>query len=129
MNAIERALNRHPDLRFGQALFNLDIYGFVCPENPAKADFRVRDIHADKDSTIIERINKRNEWHELQRKIITALEKPELKEIESMTVNERLFISGLLDDFDKYRESDKDFAEFILEKLKVDRIAIKKILK
>jgi hypothetical protein len=91
LNAIEEALNRDPELRFGQALFNLDIYGFTNPDNPAEADYKVRDIHADKNSAIIERINKRKEWFELQSKIITALEKPELNGIGGMTVNERLF--------------------------------------
>jgi hypothetical protein len=68
LNAIEAELNRDPELRFGQALFNLDIYGFVNPANPAKADYRVRDIHGDKDAAIIERINRRNEWRKLQEK-------------------------------------------------------------
>lgn len=129
MNAIEAALNRNPELRFGQALFNLDIYGFVNSDNPAEDDYRVRDIHGDKDSAIIERINTRNEWIELQRKIITALEKPELKEMGGMTVNDRLFVSGLMDDFDKYKNSNKKFAQSILEQLKVDRPSIEEILK
>ena len=129
LNAIEEALNRNPELRFGQALFNLDINGFVNPDNPADADYKVRDIHSDKDSAIIERINSRREWMELQGKIMTALEKPELKEIEGMTVNERLFVSGLIVDFDKYKETNKRFAQFILSRLKVDRSSIDEILK
>ena len=129
LNAIEEALNRDPELRFGQALFNLDIYGFINPDNPDEADYKVRDIHADKDSTIIERINKRKEWFQLQSKIMIALEKPELNGIGGMTVNERLFVSGLIEDFDKYKKSDKKFARFILEKLKVDRNSIEEILK
>lgn len=46
-----------------------------------------------------------------------------------MSVNERLFVSGLMDDFDKYKISDKQFAQFILERLKVDRESIDNILK
>lgn len=129
LNAIEEALNRDPELRFGQALFNLDICGFINTDNPTEADYKVRDIHADKDSAIIERINKRKEWFKLQSKIIKALEKPELHGIGGMTVNERLFVSGLLQDFDKYKKSNKKFARFILEKLKVDHGSIDEILK
>lgn len=129
LNAIEEALKRDPDLRFGQALLNLDIYGFMNPENPAGSDYKVRDIHADKDSEIIERINKRNEWLELQSKLHLALEKPELKDIGSMTVNERLPVYGLLEDFDKYKKSNKKFARFILQRLDVDPGMIEEILK
>lgn len=58
LNAIEEALTRNPDLRFGQALFNLSINEFVNPENPQEADHKMRDIHADKDSDIIARIRR-----------------------------------------------------------------------
>jgi hypothetical protein len=129
LNAIEEALNRDPELRFGQALFNLDINGFVNADNPAEADYRVRDIHADKDTAIIDRINIRKEWKELQLKITRALEKPELNSVGGMTMNERLFVSGLIDDFDKYKMSNKKFARFILERLKVDQSSIEDILK
>lgn len=89
----------------------------------------MRDIHGDKDSAIIERINKQKEWRELQQKIMTALDMPELKDIGGMTVNERLFVSGLSNDFDKYKQSNKRFAKFILERLKVDNASIENILK
>jgi hypothetical protein len=46
-----------------------------------------------------------------------------------MTVNERLYTSGLIDDFDKYKKSNKQFAKFILQRLKVDRASIEKMLK
>jgi hypothetical protein len=58
-----------------------------------------------------------------------ALDKEEMKNIGGMTVNERLFVSGLMGDFDKYKISNKQYAQFILERLKVDRDSIEKILK
>ncbi|RNC86154.1 MAG: hypothetical protein ED557_03225 [Balneola sp.] len=57
-----------------------------------------------------------------------ALERPELNGIVGMTVNERLYVSGLMDDFDKYKKSNQQFARFILERLKVDPSSIEKIL-
>ncbi len=129
LKAIEEALNRDPELRFGQALFNLGINQFVNPENPAESDYRVRDIHGDDDITIINRIRKQQEWRNLQFKVKTALDKPELKGMSGMTVNERLYASGLMQDFDSYKKSNRGFAKFILERLKVDRESIDKILK
>lgn len=129
IKAIEDALNRDPELRFGQVLFNLGINQFVTPQNPAESDFKIRDIHSDEDITIINRIRKQEEWRNLQSKVMTSLEKPELKEMTGMTVNERLYISGLIEDFDKYKNSNKEFAKYILERLKVDRTSINQILK
>ncbi len=129
LDAIEKALIRDPELRFGQVLFNLGINQFLNPENPAEADYKLRDIHNDKDSEIIDRINQQNGWFELQQKIMKALEKPELKELSGMTVNEKLFTSGLIDDFDNYKISNKRYAQFILERLKIDRDSIEQILK
>ena len=48
LQAIEDTLNRDPELRFGQALFNLGINEFVNPENPSAAFHKMRDIHAKK---------------------------------------------------------------------------------
>lgn len=129
LNAIEKELNRDPELRFGQALFNLSINQFVNPDNPDEANYKMRDIHGDKDSDIIERIRRQQEWREFQQKIMSALEKPNLNGLSGMTVNERLFVSGLMDDFDKYKISNKHYAKYILERLKVDRESIEKILK
>ena len=44
-----------------------------------------------------------------------------------MTVNERLFVSGLFEEFDKSKIRDKDKAMYILELLQVDRFSINKI--
>ena len=49
--------------------------------------------------------------------------------IGGMTVNERLFASGLFNEFDTAKISDKGKAEFILELLQVDKRSIDKILK
>ena len=46
-----------------------------------------------------------------------------------MTVNERLYESGLIDLFDKTKKKDKDLAKTILEAVRVDQASIKKILK
>lgn len=48
--------------------------------------------------------------------------------LNSMTVNERLYLSGLMDEFDKSKIHDKAKAAFILEALKVDKPSIDKIL-
>jgi len=59
LNAIEAELIRNPSLRFGQALFNLQINLFVTPSNPEKSDYQMRDIHGDSDAEILERIEER----------------------------------------------------------------------
>ena len=46
-----------------------------------------------------------------------------------MTVNERLFASGLIDEFDRARKSDKAKARRILELLQVDKPSIDKIIR
>jgi hypothetical protein len=46
-----------------------------------------------------------------------------------MTVNERLWESGKMDDFDKFLKTDKDKAAQILRDLLVDEVSIKKIIK
>lgn len=129
LNAIEDALTLNPNLRFGQALFNLGINEFVNRGNPGEDSYRMRDIHGDKDAEVVARIKKTAESRELQLKVMAALENPELKNIHSMTVNERLAVSGLMDDFDKYRKSDLQIAQFILLRLKVDQDSIEDLLK
>jgi len=45
-----------------------------------------------------------------------------------MTVNERLFVTGLMDTFDKAKNKDKELARMILEAIRVDKQSIDKIL-
>jgi hypothetical protein len=46
-----------------------------------------------------------------------------------LTGNERLFVSGLMDEFDKALKNDKDKARLILELLGFDKPSIEKIVK
>ncbi|PPK95801.1 hypothetical protein LY01_01394 [Nonlabens xylanidelens] len=48
--------------------------------------------------------------------------------IDGMTVNERLYVSGLMDIFDQAKKNDKDLAKTILKALKVDLKSIDKIV-
>jgi hypothetical protein len=48
--------------------------------------------------------------------------------IDGMTVNERLYVSGLMDIFDQAKKNDKDLARTILKALKVDLKSIEKIV-
>jgi hypothetical protein len=48
--------------------------------------------------------------------------------IGGMTGNERLFVSGLMDEFDKALKNDKDKARLILELLGFDKPSIDKIV-
>lgn len=49
--------------------------------------------------------------------------------LEGMTVNERLWASGLMSTFDIAKKNNKELAEVILMALKVDCASINKILK
>tara|TARA_R110002096_G_C14442934_1_gene710860 strand:+ start:613 stop:789 length:177 start_codon:yes stop_codon:yes gene_type:complete len=49
--------------------------------------------------------------------------------IEGMTVNERLYASDLMELFDEMKKTNKEYAQYILKSLKVDRESIEKILK
>jgi hypothetical protein len=55
MDALAEYLERAPDLRFGQALFNLNINQFA-DESPEKKDWLLRDIYNDSDEDIVKRI-------------------------------------------------------------------------
>jgi hypothetical protein len=48
--------------------------------------------------------------------------------LEGMTVNERLFTSGLMNEFDRCKKTNKSRAAEILRWLRVDELSIKKIL-
>ncbi len=52
----------------------------------------------------------------------------EVERLQGMTVNERLFICGLMDEFYKALHDDNDKAKKILELLGVDKPSIVKIV-
>jgi hypothetical protein len=52
-----------------------------------------------------------------------------IEELSGMTVNERLYVSGLMDEFDKVKTEDKRRAKIILRWLRVDEPSIEMILK
>lgn len=54
-------INKYPEIRFGQALFNLDINEFADKINPDKKDFLLRDIYNDSNNKILNRILKSKE--------------------------------------------------------------------
>jgi len=68
LDLISKYLSNHYDLRFGQAIFNLGINEFVNKINPAKGDFKLRDIHGDEDQKILERIKGQLDWFEKQKR-------------------------------------------------------------
>lgn len=124
---ITQYLEEYPDQRFGQALFNLGINEFQKTTDPRNPNYNLRDIYNDSDSEINKRIERQLEWHNLQKKVNLGLSK--VVKIQGMTVNERLFATDLLQAFDKYKKSNKEYAEYILKALKVDSESIRKILK
>jgi len=52
----------------------------------------------------------------------------QVKALEGMTVNKHLFVSGLMNEFDKAKRKDKAKAVYILKLLLVDNPSINKIL-
>lgn len=50
-------------------------------------------------------------------------------QLSGMTVNERLVVSGVLEEFDKAKKQDKNRVAYILKELFVDETSINKILK
>ncbi len=68
LDLISEYLANHYDQRFGQALFNLGINGFVNKMNPEKENYKMRDIHGDSDKDILQRIKIQLERFEEQRK-------------------------------------------------------------
>lgn len=61
-----------------------------------------------------------------EQEIITAINN--IQGIGGMTVNERLFVCGLMDEFDKAKIHDKDKAKKILKLLGVDDYSIQQIV-
>nr|WP_239524947.1 hypothetical protein [Leptobacterium flavescens] len=119
-------MEKNPEQRFGQAIFNLGINEFQKVTDPGNPKYTLRDIHNDDDKEILNRINRQITWFDLQRKVMDGVSKVE--GIAGMTVNERLFAADLMNEFDKYKTSNKSYAEYILKALKVDRESISKIL-
>ena len=68
LDLISDYLSNHYDQRFGQAIFNLGINEFVNKIDPAKEDYKIRDIHGDTDDKILERIKSQLEWFKEQKK-------------------------------------------------------------
>lgn len=126
IDLLNNYLELYPDQRFGQALFNLGINEFQKTIDPRNPNYNLRDIHNDKDAEILMRIERQLEWFELQKKVSDGLSN--VTGIQGMTVNERLFATGLLDSFDRYKRSNKEYARYILKALKVDPKSIDRIL-
>lgn len=61
LDKLKAYLDEYPDLRFGQAIFNLGINEFKQND-----EFQLRDIYNDNDTEIIIRIEKRLELHNKQ---------------------------------------------------------------
>jgi hypothetical protein len=61
-----------------------------------------------------------------EQEIITAISKVE--GLGGMTVNERIYVCGLMNEFDKALIGNKDKAKKILELLGVDKPSIEKIV-
>ncbi|MGL2966112.1 hypothetical protein [Flavobacterium sp. XGLA_31] len=122
LDKLRTYLEKNPNQRFGQVLFNLGINEFM--ENK---EFQLRDIYGDADSEILNRIKKRLELFDLEEKVKIGVAK--VDGIGGMTVNERLYASDLSELFDEVKENNKEHAEFILKALKVDEESIMKILK
>ena len=120
-------LEKNPNQRFGQAVFNLGINEFQKTTNPREPNYNLRDIHNDNDEDIISRINNQLDWFDLQEKVNNG--KSKISQIEGMTINERLFASDLMEIFDEMKIKNKEYAHFILRSLKVDEESISKILK
>ena len=127
IDLISNYLEYDPELRFGQALFNLKINEFQKSTDPRNPNYNLRDIHNDNDADILKRIKSQLKWFDLQRRVMKG--KSKVIGIEGMTVNERLFATDLMELFDKMKKTNKEYAQYILKSLKVDRESIEKILK
>ena len=127
IDLISTYLEYDPELRFGQALFNLKINEFQKSTDPRNPNYNLRDIHSDNDADILKRIKNQLEWFDLQKRVMKGTSK--VVGIEGMTVNERLYATDLIELFDEMKKTNKEYAQYILKSLKVDRESIEKILK
>ena len=126
LELLKSYLKDHPDQRFGQAIFNLGINQFQETIDPRHPNYALRDIHNDGDDEIVKRMKRQIEWFELQQKVNEGISKA--KSLEATTVNERLYLTGLMDLFEKYKETEVEFAKFILKSIGVDYESIDQIL-
>ena len=94
---IEKYLNDHPDQRFGQALFNLNINQFVNDHNPAKSNHLLRNIYEDSNQEILQRIEsftkkdtntEESSNEKLRIALQFALAKEDEDELDSLLTNE-----------------------------------------
>ncbi|MDE0599150.1 MAG: hypothetical protein ACJAZZ_000886 [Dokdonia donghaensis] len=125
LDLISSYLEKYPDQRFGQAIFNLGVNEFIKNDSSLPT-YNLRDIYNDEDSVIIKRIENQLEWFNLQKKVNEGISN--IEGLSSMTVNERLFRTGLLEQFDIFKKSNKNYAKYILESLYVDSESIEDIL-
>ena len=58
IDILSKYLEKSPDIRFGQALFNLNINQFADELNPDNKEFLLRDIHNDSDAKILKRLRR-----------------------------------------------------------------------
>lgn len=56
LQMLKEYLTINPDVRFGQALFNMGINEFSDGANPGNLDWSLRDIHSDSDADILDRM-------------------------------------------------------------------------
>lgn len=70
-------LEKSPEQRFGQAIFNLGINEFQKTTDPRNPDYTLRDIYNDDDKEILNRINRQITWFDLQRKVMDGVSKVE----------------------------------------------------
>ena len=125
LDLISSYLEKYPDQRFGQAIFNLGINEFIKNDSSLPT-YNLRDIYNDEDYVVIKRIENQLEWFNLQKKVYEGISN--IEGLSSMTVNERLFRTGLLEQFDIFKKSNKKYAKYILESLNVDSDSIKEII-
>lgn len=56
LHNLEKYLHKNPEMRFGQALFNLNINQFADEKIPESKNFLLRDIYNDEDEKVLRRM-------------------------------------------------------------------------
>ena len=106
LDLISSYLEKYPDQRFGQAIFNLGINEFIKNDSSLPT-YNLKDIYNDEYYVVIKRIENQLEWFNLQEKVNEGISN--IEGLSSMTVNERLFRTGLLEQFDIFKKSNKNY--------------------